>query len=53
MVEFFSEFGQFLIERKKWWLVPMAIILLLIGILTIVLPMIAPNAAIPFIYTLV
>lgn len=52
MLEFFSEFGQFLMERKKWWLIPMALILLLVGFLTVILPLLAPAGATPFIYTL-
>jgi hypothetical protein len=44
-----SELWDFLKVRKKWWLVPIVIFLLLIG-LTLVL--VEGSAVAPFIYTL-
>ncbi len=43
-----SEFTAFLIENKAWWLAPIVIALLLLGVLVILG---GTNAA-PFIYTL-
>ena len=44
----FKEFFQFLIERKKWWLIPAIIFLLLLGGLII---MTEGSVIAPFIYT--
>ncbi len=44
-----SEFWGFLKERKKWWLAPIVIVLLLLGILIIFAE---TSALAPFIYTL-
>lgn len=49
MKEFLREFWLFLKERKIWWLTPIILSLLLIGLL-IVLG--SGSAAAPFIYTL-
>ena len=49
MVEFVREFWQFLRERKKFWMLPLVFILLLIGILVIIS---ANSALAPFIYSL-
>lgn len=43
------EIWQFLKERKKWWLIPMVIVLLLIGIL---IGLTGGSAMGPFLYTL-
>jgi len=43
------EFGQFLMQRKKWWLVPIILVLLLLGLLMIFAE---GSALAPFIYTL-
>jgi hypothetical protein len=43
-----AEFWQFLRHNKKWWLLPMIGVLLLIGVLILL----AGTAAAPFIYTL-
>jgi competence protein ComGC len=48
-MEFLSDLWRFLMERKKWWLVPMILVLILLAIL-IVLP--AGSAVAPFIYTI-
>ena len=49
MIDFLKELGQFMIERKVFWLAPIIIALLLIGTL-IVLG--GGSAAAPFVYTL-
>ena len=43
-----SEFWDFLIHNKKWWLTPIILVLLLAGILVVL----GGSAAAPFIYTL-
>lgn len=43
------ELWLFLRERKKWWLLPMILVLLLIGIL---IALTGGSAFAPFIYTL-
>jgi hypothetical protein len=47
-VEFLKDLWLFLKERKKWWLLPMILMLLLIGILVFT----GGSAIAPFIYTL-
>ena len=47
-MEIVRDFWGFLKERKKWWLLPMIIMLLLIGFLI----MASGSAVAPFIYTL-
>ncbi len=49
MLDFFKDFLGFLKERKKWWLAPILIILVLIGILLIFG---GGTALAPFIYSL-
>ncbi|MGI6321346.1 MAG: DUF5989 family protein [Bacteroidales bacterium] len=48
-MSFLKEYWQFLKERKKWWLIPMIIIFVVIGLLMILGS--SPTTA-PFIYTL-
>ena len=43
-----SEFVDFLKHNKKWWLIPIIVALLLVGLLIVL----AGSAAAPFIYTL-
>ncbi len=43
-----AEFWDFLIHNKKWWLTPIVLVLLLMGVLV----MLSGTAAAPFIYTL-
>ena len=43
-----SEFWQFLKYNKKWWLLPIIIVLLLFGVLVLL----AGSPAAPFIYTI-
>jgi hypothetical protein len=42
------EFGEFLLENKKWWLIPIVLVLLLMGLLIVL----GGSGAAPFIYTL-
>ena len=43
-----AEFWAFLAQNKKWWLVPILIVMLLLGVLIFL----SSTAAAPFIYTL-
>lgn len=43
------DFWHFLKERKKWWLLPMIVVLLMFGALIV---MTSGSAIAPFIYTL-
>ena len=45
---FFAEFLDFLIHNKKWWLTPIIVVLLLVGVLVFF----TSTAVAPFIYTL-
>ena len=45
----FGDLWAFLKERKKWWLLPMVIVLLLFGVLIVLT---SGTAIAPFIYTL-
>ncbi len=45
---FFGEFLAFLRENKKWWLLPVVLVLMLFGVLVFL----AGTGAAPFIYTL-
>ncbi|MFM7022492.1 MAG: DUF5989 family protein [Flavobacteriales bacterium] len=47
-MEFLRDFWLFLKERKKFWLIPLILVLLLIGILLVA----APASTMPFVYTL-
>ena len=44
----FLEFWDFLIHNKKWWLTPIIVVLLLMGVLV----MLSGTPVAPFIYTL-
>ena len=48
-VSIFVEFLQFLKHRKKWWLIPIVIVLVLLGLLLVLSE---GSALAPFIYTL-
>ncbi|MEL6562111.1 MAG: DUF5989 family protein [Bacteroidota bacterium] len=48
-MEFLSDLWKFLKERKKFWLVPMILVLLLFGLLIVIG---GSSAIAPFIYTL-
>ncbi len=49
MGEFFKEFWDYLKERKKFWLLPFVLALLLVGVLVVL----GQKAAVaPFIYTM-
>ncbi len=43
-----QEFLLFVTENKKWWLIPILLVLALVGVLAAL----APTGAAPFIYTL-
>ena len=45
---FFSELWGYLRQNKKWWLLPILIVLLLFGVLTLL----SSTGLAPFIYTL-
>ncbi len=45
---FVSEFTHFLMDNKKWWMIPIITVLLLIGVLLIA----GGSGVAPFIYTL-
>ncbi len=49
MIEFLQEFWEFLRERKKYWLLPIIIVLALFGILIVLSQ---GTAVAPFIYTI-
>ena len=49
MLSFLKEFVDFLIERKKYWLLPIIIVLVLFGILIVLSQ---GSAVAPFIYTI-
>jgi hypothetical protein len=49
MLSFFKEFYSFLKERKKYWLVPIIIVLVLFGALIVLSQ---GSVVAPFIYTL-
>ena len=47
-LNFFQEFIRFLGENKKWWLLPIFLVLIALGLLIIL----GGTGAAPFIYTL-
>ena len=49
MFEFIKEFSEFLSERKKYWLIPIIIVLAIFGILIVLSQ---GSAVAPFIYTI-
>ena len=49
MISFFKEFWEFLRERKKYWLLPIIIVLALFGALIVLSQ---GSAIAPFIYTI-
>ena len=49
MIEFLKEFCNFLKVRKKYWLLPILIVLLLFGVLIVLSQ---GTAVAPFIYTI-
>lgn len=44
----FRDVLQFLLENKKWWLIPIVVVLVLMGALIVL----GGTAAAPFVYTL-
>jgi len=49
MMEFVKEFWEFLRERKKYWLLPIIVVLALFGMLIVLSQ---GSAVAPFIYTI-
>ena len=49
MIDFLKEFWEFLNERKKYWLLPIIIVLALFGVLIVLSQ---GTAVAPFIYTI-
>ena len=49
MMEFLSDLWGFMKERKKFWLAPIILVMLLLGVLIVVAQ---GSAVAPFIYTL-
>ncbi len=49
MIEFLKDLWDFMRERKKFWLAPIIIVLLLLGVLIVLTQ---GSAVAPFIYTL-
>ena len=49
MMEFLKDLWDFMLERKKFWLVPIILVMLLLGVLIVVAQ---GSAVAPFIYTL-
>jgi competence protein ComGC len=49
MLDFFSEFWAFLKERKKFWLLPILIVIMIFGVLVVATQ---GSAIAPFIYTI-
>ncbi len=47
-VGFFTELWDFLRHNKKWWLLPIVVVLILVGVLIVL----GSTAVAPFIYTL-
>jgi hypothetical protein len=45
---FFADFWDFLMTSKKWWMLPLLVVFLLLGLVLVL----AHTAAAPFIYTL-
>lgn len=45
---FVAEFVGFLLESKKWWLIPIVVVLMLVGVLV----MLSSSVVAPFIYPL-
>ena len=44
-----KEFWRFMMQRKKWWLIPIIVMLVLLGLLIVLTE---GTAVAPFIYTL-
>jgi|TARA_B100000965_G_scaffold360335_1_gene341002 hypothetical protein len=49
MLDFINEFWEFLNERKKYWLLPIIIVLALFGVIIVLSQ---GSAVAPFIYTI-
>lgn len=49
MIDFIKEFGAFLLQRKRYWMIPLIIILLLLSLFIILSQ---GTALAPFIYSI-
>lgn len=49
MINFIKEFGSFLVSRKKYWLIPLVVMLLL---LSLFIALTQGTALAPFIYSI-
>jgi len=49
-MEFLNDIFQFLMERKKWWLLPIILALLILGLLLIFAE---SSAVAPFVYPMI
>lgn len=49
MMDFLKDLWNFLKTRKKWWLAPLIVVLILLGLLIVLA---GSSALAPFIYTL-
>lgn len=49
MMDFIKDFWRFLRERKKWWLLPVVLVLLAVDLLLVLS---SGSAVAPFIYTI-
>jgi uncharacterized protein DUF5989 len=47
-VGFLQDLGRFMVQNRKWWLIPIVVVLLVMGILVVL----GATSAAPFIYTL-
>jgi len=48
-MEFLKDIFQYLMERKKWWLMPLLLVFLILGALLVLAP---GSVVAPFIYSL-
>jgi hypothetical protein len=48
-MEFLKDMLQYLMERKKWWLMPLLLVFLILGALLVLAP---GSVVAPFIYSL-
>jgi hypothetical protein len=48
-MEFLKDILQYLMERKKWWLMPLLLVFLILGALLVLAP---GSVVAPFIYSL-
>ena len=49
IILFFKDFGQFLVHEKRWWLIPVFVVL---GLLCTLIVLTEGSAMLPLVYTL-